>query len=252
MSQKPKKSYAWSLLVLFLILGWIFPVIGIIALVCMAAPVVAIVSGKRKWCALFCPRGIFSDVVLARITRNKRAPAILTSNYFKLGFLIFLTANLILGIINAGGNIAAIGLVFVRLVSLTTAVAIILGYVYSQRMWCGFCPMGFLATQAIKVKRLYKTSGIRGLPGRVQDDDIVIYTGESCPACERVKGQLQDMKVAYREVNIDRDKKAREMMVVKYGKVSIPSLIVGGRLVNNQNAADLKKVLAESISRKVS
>lgn len=123
-------------------------------------------------------------MVLARITRNKRALAILTSNYFKLGLLIFLIANLILGILNADGNIAAIGLVFVRLVSLTTAVAIILGYVYSQRTWCGFCPMGFLSTQAIKVKRLYKTSGITVFHRRVRDDNVVIYTGESCPACD--------------------------------------------------------------------
>ena len=33
---------------------------------------------------------------------------------------------------------------------------------------------------------------------------------------DRIKEQLQDLKVAYREVNIDRDKKAREVMMDIY------------------------------------
>lgn len=60
MNIKPKRSYAWSLLVLFLIIGWIYPVVGIMALVCMLAPIiVALVSGKRNGVPCFA-LGVYS------------------------------------------------------------------------------------------------------------------------------------------------------------------------------------------------
>lgn len=246
MAQHLRRSYAWSLLVLFLIIGWIYPAIGIIALVCMTAPViVALVTGKRKWCAMFCPRGIFNDVILGKISRRQKTPEILSSTYFKIGFLIFLMANLIVGIMNANGSLTAIGLVFVRLVSLTTAVAIILGFVYSHRTWCGFCPMGFLATVAIKGKRLYRTSReIPGFFGDTTNKGVVLYTGEMCPACDRVKEQLAGLKVAFQEINIDLDKTARENMVAGCGRISIPSLVVEGKLIKNMDDKNLR-ILAE-------
>lgn len=245
-TSKPLRSYAWSILVVFLMVGWIYPAVGIMALVCMIAPiVVALFSGKRKWCAMFCPRGIFNDVILAKISRHQKAPALLTSNYFKIGFLFFLIANLIIGIINAGGNITAMGLVFVRLVSLTTAIAIVLGYIYSQRTWCGFCPMGFLATLSIKAKRLIKAPRQTPNPSETEKYGVVFYTGEQCPACDSLKEQLQNLKVTFKEINIDRNKAARTAMATRYNTVAVPALSVEGKLIQDINKENLKKILGQ-------
>ncbi|SFH25713.1 Glutaredoxin [Desulfotomaculum arcticum] len=251
MAQSSKRSYAWSILIIFLVVGWIFPVIGIVALVCMLAPImVALFTGKRKWCALFCPRGIFSDVILAKLSRNRKAPAILTSNAFKIGFLIFLIANLTIGIIYARGNWAAIGFVFIRLVSLTTAIAIVLGYMYSQRTWCGFCPMGFLATQTIKAKRLLGFA--RKLPENAErlKRGVILYTGKACPACKKLKEQLDSLGTAYQEVNIDRDKTVRQHMVKEYGSANIPSLVIDNRLIKNIDQASIQAMFNEKRSER--
>jgi len=248
MAVKTTRSYAWSILVLFLIIGWIYPVVGIMAIICMTAPVaVALVSGKRKWCAMFCPRGIFNDVILAKISRRRKVPAILTSNYFKTGFLIFLMANLVVGIVNARGDLAAIGFVFVRLVSLTTAIAIVLGYIYSQRTWCGFCPMGFLATLGIKAGNLIRKP--RRVPelSPAQKQRVILYTGENCPACDRVKEMLQRLKIVFQEVNIDRNKSARDALVAGHRSAAVPALVVDGKLIKDMSDDNLQKQLAENV-----
>lgn len=237
------RSYAWSILVAFLIVGWVYPPVGIAALVCMLAPViVAAASGKRKWCGLFCPRGLFSDVILSKISRHKKAPAILTSTYFKIAFLVFLMTNLVVGIIYAAGDIAAIGLVFVRLVSLTTAMAIVLGYVYSQRTWCGFCPMGFLATLFIKVRRRLKARtqepDLQGVPQR----GVVLFTGNQCPACDTLKSELQKFRVSFKEINIDQTKNAPNYMVARYGTSSIPVLVLNGKRLENTSPEKLAEL----------
>ncbi len=163
---KAFRSYIWSVLVVFLIIGWFYPIVGFAALVCMAAPVVvAAIRGKRSWCAHFCPRGIFSDVILSKISRKVKAPAFLRSTWFKILFLIFLLGNMVWGLANAS-TLGEAGMVFVRLVSITTAVAIVLGYVYHQRTWCGFCPMGFLASLTIRLRKIW---GITGKQKSVHD-----------------------------------------------------------------------------------
>lgn len=250
MTPKSKRSFAWSILIIFLVIGWFLPVIGIIALVCMVAPiVVALFTGKRKWCALFCPRGIFSDVILAKLSRHRKAPVVFTSNTFKIGFLIFLVANLSFGIINAKGNLAAIGFVLVRLVSLTTAIAIVLGYMYSQRTWCGFCPMGFLATQAIKAKRLL--GFIKKTPENFERlrRGVVLYTGTACPACEKMKELLNGSGVSFLEVNIDQDRLARHYLVNEYGSSNIPSLVVDNKLIRSYDQASIQALFDNKSKR---
>lgn len=147
------RSYAWSILVMFLIIGWFYPIVGLAALICMAAPiVVAVIRGNRCWCAKYCPRGVFNDKILSLISLKVKPPAFLKSTWFKVIFLAVLMANMVLGLINSA-TIAEAGMVFVRLVSVTTAITIVLGAIFHQRTWCMFCPMGYLATVTIKAKK---------------------------------------------------------------------------------------------------
>ncbi|MGF7186651.1 polyferredoxin [Desulfitispora alkaliphila] len=49
-------DYLWIGFILFLSIGLIYPLIGVIALICMLAPVVVgLITGKRIWCGNFCP-----------------------------------------------------------------------------------------------------------------------------------------------------------------------------------------------------
>jgi len=148
------KSFTWLLLLVFLIIGWVYPLIGMAALVCMMAPViVGIIKGNKKWCSMFCPRGVFNDVILSRISRKVKHPRILNKDYFKTGFLLFIMFNFISGILKAWPDPILMGLVFVRMVSITTAITIIVGVVFHHRTWCAFCPMGYLAAVAIKIRK---------------------------------------------------------------------------------------------------
>lgn len=148
--------WIWSALLFFLFLGWFYPVIGGIAMLCMFAPVVyAALRGKRKWCVTFCPRGIFNDVLLKRLSRNRQIPRFFSSTGFKLFFLTFLMYNFYTGLVNAYPNPVLMGRVFVKLISITTALTILLGVVFHPRTWCAFCPMGFMSNIAIFIRRAW-------------------------------------------------------------------------------------------------
>jgi mycoredoxin len=59
---------------------------------------------------------------------------------------------------------------------------------------------------------------------------IVIYTTGWCPDCWRTKSFLKERGVAYREVNIEDDEAAEELVIkANHGKRKVPTLEVGGR-----------------------
>ena len=155
--------YNWTILISFLIVGYFVPSIGIIALICMIAPVIkAFFTNNREWCATSCPRGIFNDVILKKISRNKEIPKLFHNILFKVGLLILLMYNFISGIM-AAQNIAEIGLVFLKMVSFTSAITILLGIVFHPRSWCAFCPMGFMAKIIIILKRAWKVKSLESV-----------------------------------------------------------------------------------------
>ncbi|WP_408956594.1 4Fe-4S binding protein [Natroniella sp. ANB-PHB2] len=148
----------WTVFILFLAVGIIYPVIGIIALVCMLAPVVVgFFTKKRIWCSSYCPRGSFLGSLIKTISTRGRPPKLFYSSTFKNLFILFLLSNFAVGIIRAQGDLAQIGLVFVRLIIITSLVGIILGVFYQPRTWCTICPMGTLSTKAIKVRKNFSS-----------------------------------------------------------------------------------------------
>ena len=153
---------AWLLLILFLLVGWKFPVIGTAAVFCMVAPVV-VASWKegRVWCGSHCPRGQFNDNLLSKISRSAEIPEFFRSKYFRIGFFIFLIYNFSVGVINANGNWSAIGLVFYKIIFVTTIVTVSLGVVFHERTWCAFCPMGSLSALVIKIKRKFTSQPVQ-------------------------------------------------------------------------------------------
>lgn len=139
------QPYLFIILLLFLIAGYFYPAIGITAIICMLAPVIIAPFKGRYWCGNFCPRGSFYDTVVTRISPNRPVPRLFQSTTFRTLTLIFIMTTFCTQMYRTWGNADAMGLVFLRIILITTIVGTILGMVYQQRAWCRFCPMGTLA-----------------------------------------------------------------------------------------------------------
>ena len=61
-------------------------------------------------------------------------------------------------------------------------------------------------------------------------EPITIYSTGWCPDCRRVKMFLKERGVEFREVNIEQDDEAEQIVLrAKHGKRKVPTLHVGGR-----------------------
>lgn len=139
-------SILWTILWIFAFVGlFIYPIIGLLALVCMIAPVVVSAFKGRYWCGWFCPRGSFYDHVISRFSRKKKIPDFIRTPWFRTIVFIFLMSMMTLQLLNSDGTLESIGFILIRLVVTTSILGIILGLLIHQRTWCTICPMGSLA-----------------------------------------------------------------------------------------------------------
>ncbi len=152
MMRKFIHKWAWSLIVAFCAIGLVYPVVGAVALVCMLAPVVTAFFKGRFWCGNFCPRGSFNDMLLSKISLRKPIPGLLKKSGFRIGFLILLMSAFAFQLYMAWGSFASVGVVFVRMIIMTTLLGIVLGILYNHRTWCVICPMGTMAHFVAKIK----------------------------------------------------------------------------------------------------
>lgn len=61
-------------------------------------------------------------------------------------------------------------------------------------------------------------------------DPITMYTTEWCSDCRRAKSFMKERGVAFREVNIEDDPEAAELVIkVNNGKRKVPTLEIAGR-----------------------
>jgi len=61
-------------------------------------------------------------------------------------------------------------------------------------------------------------------------DALTVYSAPWCPDCRRVKLFLKERGVEFREVNIEQDPVAEELVIkANNGRRKIPTLEIGGR-----------------------
>lgn len=182
----------WILLI-YLVVGYFYPIIGWLAIVCMIGPVLTSVFRGRYWCGNICPRGSFYDKVIARISLNKRIPRFLRTVAFRSFMVLFIFTMFGIQMFFAWGNWSAMGRVFWLIILVTTIIGVVLGFVYSPRAWCTFCPMGSLSALVA--------------PRHPQKGFKNIHVNNSCVLCKRcarvcpmqlvpyeVKGAAEGMK----------------------------------------------------------
>lgn len=133
------------ILLLILVGGWFYPPLGYFMIFCMVMAMgIGIIKG-RHWCDWMCPRGSFWDSFLGRFSRNAKVPGIFRSLSFRLLWLGILMTMLTVNLIPVWGDFYLMGKPFVVILTVTTAVGLVLGLVYQPRIWCMFCPMGTMA-----------------------------------------------------------------------------------------------------------
>jgi mycoredoxin len=83
-------------------------------------------------------------------------------------------------------------------------------------------------------------------------DAITMYTTNWCPDCRRAKSFLKERGVEFREVNIEQDPAAEEIVITaNRGKRKVPTLQVGDRYFacSPFNAAKLASELNIPLNR---
>lgn len=143
----PKKgfSFYWILLA-YLIVGYAYPVIGFLAIICMIAPVAFAVRKGRWWCGNACPRGSLYDKVLTKYSPHRPIPAFVRTKGFRIFMVMFIFTMFGLQMYRSWGDWDAMGRVFWIIILITTIVGVILSFIYAPRTWCSFCPMGTLSS----------------------------------------------------------------------------------------------------------
>lgn len=138
-----KKIILW-VVVLTIALGWKYPLLGYSVPLVMFMGMLGGFLAGRYVCGNLCPRGAFIDLVLSKISSNRKIPKIIRG--FKLRWLLFAFMMSFM-VMRASANITSFdhwGHVFWQMCLVTTIIAVILAIIYSPRAWCAFCPMGTL------------------------------------------------------------------------------------------------------------
>ena len=136
------------ILIAYLVVGYFYPVVGILALICMIAPVAFAVRRGRWWCGNACPRGSLYDRVLSRYSPHRPIPAFVRTRGFRIFMLALIFTVFGVQMYYAWGDWNAMGRVFWNIILVTTIVGVTLSFVYAPRTWCSFCPMGTLSAWA--------------------------------------------------------------------------------------------------------
>lgn len=61
--------------------------------------------------------------------------------------------------------------------------------------------------------------------------DVTVYTTKTCPHCLRAKDLLKRKGIPFREIDLTEDPKAREEAERRFGWMTVPLIVIGGRFI---------------------
>ena len=161
MTKRAQFVMIWFLPII--VIGGLFnPLLGYLVVAMMVSLLALSFFKRRFWCWNLCHRGAFLDILISKISVNKPSPRFFVKQWFHWLVFIFFVGFLILRIIKTGGNLIAIGAVFVTMCLLTTVISIVLGIVMRHRSWCVICPMGTLQGKIDEISH-FKTGAVAQL-----------------------------------------------------------------------------------------
>lgn len=135
-----------GILVLIVSIGGLwYPALGYFMLLVFAVIFLSSPFRGRWFCGNLCPRGSLVDFWVSKISKKKKIPAVFRSMWIRLPIFFLLMGFMgyrVASIIGSLNTFEKIGMVFVTMCLVTTAIAVLLGSYLSPRIWCSFCPMG--------------------------------------------------------------------------------------------------------------
>jgi len=72
---------------------------------------------------------------------------------------------------------------------------------------------------------------------------VKIYSTPTCPFCIMTKKFLKDNNIEFEDIDVSRDKKAAEEMVMKTGQMGVPVVEIDGEIVIGFDRDKIKKLL---------
>ncbi len=156
------RKLIWPLVLIISILGFWFPLLGLLMYPMLFAIMILALFRGRYWCGNVCPRGALLDIPLLKIkgkSKNKSLPKFFNNILFKIVVLILLMGFFMLNTVKAFAYWdeawfwERLGMVGVNMCAITTVAALILGFAIHHRAWCSFCPMGTVQSTLYKTKK---------------------------------------------------------------------------------------------------
>jgi ferredoxin-type protein NapH len=145
-SRRSRQLVMGTSFIALLAAGWVLPLIGYFIPLCMLLGIGVALFRGRTWCNWLCPRGSFADTLLKKVSPGRRIPEAFRSLPLRIGMITFLMAMLAYQVFRLWPDAYAIGGLFVLLLSITTAVGLLLGLILHQRTWCYICPIGTMSS----------------------------------------------------------------------------------------------------------
>ncbi|CAH0346092.1 glutaredoxin family protein [Bacillus sp. CECT 9360] len=65
----------------------------------------------------------------------------------------------------------------------------------------------------------------------MEDNQITVYTTNTCPYCVQAKNFLEEQGLDYEEVNVQEDYGAAERLIQETGQMGVPQINVNGNWV---------------------
>ena len=142
----------YCIIIAYIIIASFYHVIGLIAPICMIAPVLTSIWRGRFWCRNVCPRGNMYDRLPSKYSPHKPVPAFVRTFGPRLFIVFFIFSmfriQLTFTVPWSEGRLAmssGIGRVFWTIIVMTTIVGITPSFIYAPPTWCTFCPMGTIS-----------------------------------------------------------------------------------------------------------
>lgn len=192
-----KQLFMSVLFVAIMTMGWWYHFLGYFIPLCMVLGIGIGLARGRKWCDWFCPRGSFNDALVKSISPKKEIPELLKKISFRVVVLIFLMSVMTINLVLRWPDFYKIGYFFLMLLTITTAIGVLLALFFHQRSWCYICPIGTLinliggrkyplkldSKLCIDCKNCSKVCPVQIEPYKYKKQDIEIVKVADCLKC---------------------------------------------------------------------
>jgi ferredoxin-type protein NapH len=131
-----------SVVIVTLALGWKYPILGFSVPIVMLTGFVGSLFKGRYVCGNLCPRGGFFDRMIATVSFKKPIPTWLRKMHLRWVIFVSMMSFMVWRLSQNPGDWHHWGKTFWMMCIVTTAIGVVLGVLFHQRMWCEICPMG--------------------------------------------------------------------------------------------------------------